>query len=160
MSIKALQIMLTVAAVLCAVGVAATFGGGERAMPADFNPPGWLRSLQGLAGGPRLAAHELTRNGRSFPAELRLAAHKTAVFSVVPTKDVELRRAKFAVHGNVRIRYRPVSGQNLRGKPVEEQSWSADTSRATEPAFVVYDRGGYFTLRNLRGSTARIGLEE
>ncbi|EAR21755.1 hypothetical protein [Nitrococcus mobilis] len=160
MSIKALQIMLVIAAVLCAVGVAATFGGGERAMPADFNPPDWLRSLQGLAGGPRLAARELTRNSRSFPAELRLGAHKTTVFSVTPAEDAELRRAEFTVRGNVHMRYRPVSGQQLRGKPVEEQSWSADTSRATEPAFIVYDRGGTLTLRNLRGSTARIGLKE
>lgn len=161
MNAKALQIMLVLAALLCAVGIAATLGrGGGATMPADFHPPGWLRSLKGLAGGPRLTARELTRNGRAFPAELRLASGEAAAFSVATAKDADVRRAEFSVHGSVHIQYRPVSGQRLGGKPVRVQDWPSAENRGAEPSFVFYDRGGAVTIRNQGPGTARIGLKD
>lgn len=161
MNVKALQIMLVFAALLCAVGIAATLGRGDGAtMPADFHPPGWLSSLKGLAGGPRLTARELTRNGRAFPTELRLAPGGAAVFSVASAKDADVRRAEFSVHGNVHIQYRPANGQRLGGKSVQVQVWPSAENRGAEPGFIFYDRGGAVTIRNQGPSIARIALKD
>lgn len=160
MNIKLLQVMLVVAAVLCGVGVAGTFGRGEGAMPAEFNPPDWLRSLGGLAGGPRLDARGLTRNGRPFPAELRLEAGEKADFTVAVAGGTDVRRAEFAVRGHAHIQYRPVSGQTLTGKPVRAQHWPTTKNPGAEPTFLVYERGGTITIHNRGPSTARIALED
>ena len=156
---KALQIMLLCAAVLCAVGIAASFGQEEGAIPTEFNPPGWLRSLRGLASGTQLTKRELMRSGRSFPAELRLGAGETVNFQVAAAEDVDIRRAEFAVRGDVHIRYRPVTGQMLSGEPVQVQEWPSKKDRDAKPAFVIYDRGGTLTIRN-RGRRAQVDLED
>lgn len=160
MSIKLLQIMLVIAAMLCAVGIAATFGREDGAMPADFNPPGWLQALDGLASGPRLDAHGLTRSGQPFPTELRLDAGEAVGFNVAPAEDADVRRAEFTVRGNVHVQYRPVSGQVLAGEPVQIQNWPTAENPDVKPVFVVYDRGGTITIRNRGPGTAHIGLED
>lgn len=155
---KALQIMLLCAAVLCAVGIAAGFGQKEGTMPTEFNPPGWLRALRGLAGGAELTRRELTRSGRSFPAELSLAAGESVNFKVAAAADDDVRRAEFVVRGDVHIRYRPVTGQMLGGEPVRVQEWPSEEGREAKPAFVIYDRGGTLRIRNRGRSRARVDL--
>lgn len=156
---KALQIMLLCAAALCAVGIAAGFGQEKGAMPKDFKPPEWLRSLRGLAGGAELTKRELTRAGRSFPAdELRLGAGESVNFTVAAAENGDIRRAEFAVRGDVHIRYRPVAGQMLGGEPVSVQEWPSEEGREAKAAFVIYDRGGTLRIRNRGRSRARVDL--
>lgn len=162
MNIKFLQIMLVIAAVLCAVAIVATFNQEVGvSKPAEFSPPGWLRSLRGLRGGPRLTAGELTRNNRAFPEELRLRAGETAAFSVASVNDdSEVRRAVFGVRGNVHLQYRPVAGQKLGGESVEIQNWPTPKDPDAEPVLIVYDRGGTIIIRNRGGGTASVELED
>lgn len=49
MNMKAFQIMLVVAGVLCAIGIGASIGERDTAIPEDFRPPPWLSALEGLA---------------------------------------------------------------------------------------------------------------
>lgn len=46
---KKLQILLMLAAVLCAAGILASLFGGDEAMPRNFRPPEWISALEWLA---------------------------------------------------------------------------------------------------------------
>lgn len=162
MSMKALQILLVVAAVLCALGIALAVSGDDRTSPRVFEPPAWLEWLEALAGGPRLSAGALTRDGRSFPGTLRLGGGETVRFEAAASADAETRRIGFEVRGpgrrDVRIRYRPVPGQRLNGEPVDAQRWPNQEDGA--PRFVVYDGGGAFRFRNTGADPAEIRIED
>lgn len=65
MSMKAFQILLVVAAVLCAAGIAPTlFGDRTTTMPQNFSPPGWITAFEGIASRPP------TRRGGRVQGEL------------------------------------------------------------------------------------------
>lgn len=161
MKIKTLQIMLLIAAVLCAVGIFAGLGGGSRIDGHNFSPPAWLKGLGGFAGGPRLSARDLTANGVSLQEPLVLPSGRTRQFNVASADD-KVRRVAFLVtgssHGTLNIRYKPNSGQRLNGKRVDPQSWPNEEKG--DPSFVVYNGGGKFVFTNAGPSSLKIRLED
>lgn len=53
MKMKTFQILLVVAAVLCAAGIAPTlFGERDTDMSEDYTPPAWISALEGIASKP------------------------------------------------------------------------------------------------------------
>lgn len=161
MKLKTLQILMVIAAVLCAVGIFAGLGGGSGVDADNFQPPAWLKAMGGLAGGPRLTAKDLTNNGVAWKDPLALGGGTWRQFSVSSADD-EVRRVAFRIKGPGRdgltIRYQPKSGQRLHGEEVEAQGWPNEEKG--EPNFVVYDRGGTFVFRNAGPNVVEIRLED
>ncbi len=164
MNLKTLQILLVLVVVLFAIGLALILApDGVDIDPENFESPAWLQSIGGLAGGPRLEARELTRNGAVFPPNLRLTANQTVEYAVARSEE-RVRRVTFKiVQGsgvNVEIRYQPASGQRIGGEEAETQDWKNREDDQDTASFVAYDRGGTFRFRNLSGQAVDVRMED
>lgn len=138
MSVKSLQILLVVAAVFCAVGIAASLGGSGASMPDNFRAPGWVSALEGLAPQPTVSRRELRRGRRTFPPVLTLSGRQPLQFSVARDPDTQVRQLKFEIlEGKVVIRYEPHGRRKT-------QSWSNDDP--FKPEFIIYDTGGTLAI--------------
>lgn len=146
MNIKALQILLVIAAVLCAIGVAALLAGKDASMPERFQPPGWISAMQGMASQPAVTRRELRRGGSVFPTELRLARGQAVEYSVVSDPDNRIRELEFQVlDGSVEITYET-------GDPEQRQKWPDKKYPDAKPNFVIYDTGGRLTFNHKAGN--------
>ncbi|MCG5501132.1 hypothetical protein [Ectothiorhodospira lacustris] len=151
---KVLQLLLVLAAVLCTVGITWMLArGSSPGMPDTFEPPGWISTLRGLAGGPGVQATDLRRDGAGFPQVLHLSGNQTVVYEVLPAPGTRTRRLVLAVEGQVRIRYEPVQGQRIGDESVQPQIWPDDYPRGDPPAFIIYDQGGQLRLENRQGNS-------
>lgn len=160
MNMKAMQILLLVAGVLCAVGVIVAFS-SDKVDKTDLPPPPkWLQSFDFMAGGPQLARRELTRNGQgAFPAALRLNSHDSVTFTVSRSSE-KTRRVTFLIdkkHQRIRIEYRPALDQSFEGENAVDQTWPNEDSNWTDdPSFITYNGGGTFKFEN--DSNRRISI--
>lgn len=164
MNLKTLQILLVLVVVVFAIGLALVLAPDRvRIDPENFEPPAWLETFGGLAGGPRLEARDLTRAGAAFPANLRLAAGQTAEYAVSGSEE-RVRRVTFTiVQGSridVEIRYQPASGQRVGGEEAETQDWRNREDDSDTASFVVYDRGGTFRFRNTSTQPVDVRMED
>lgn len=76
-STKKLQLLLVLAAVLCAIGIAASLFGGDAKMPTNFRAPWWISAFEWLAFIPIMATPAVAKQNdgithSGFPASVRL----------------------------------------------------------------------------------------
>lgn len=159
MNLKAIQILIVVAAVLCAVGVAALLGKNPEArMPDDFEPPGWISLFEDVVPRPSVARQDIVAGGRAIPQDLRLAAGRNRRFEIKRDPDRDVRELAFEVlQGRPEIIYEPKQEAGKRRR--EPQTWPHPDKPGAKPEFVIYSTGGTLTIKSGAASST-LKLEE
>jgi len=167
MQMKIMQVMLIVAAILAAIGIAVALSKERidtpRGEAREDQPSGLMNSFGSLLGPPTLSRDDLTDAGRPFPSSLRLTPGTNKTFRVAPGSPAQ-RRAGFRITGFSQpftSTYKAHDDQQLDDWPKEDQPqvWgqsAAETS--TEVRFVIFDKGGELTFRNRGDSSSTVTL--
>lgn len=169
MKMKVMQIMLVMAAILAAIGIAVALSRDRIQDPeayADkYQPSGLMKSFGSLVGPPMLSRNELTDAGRPFPSSLRLTPGSEKEFTIA-SGDADQRRAKFSITGRsapFTITYRPSRGQRFNDRSVDGDTWKqGEAEKSNQVSFVIFNKGGKLTFRNKgdNDSTITIRMEE
>lgn len=175
MQMKIMQVMLIVAAILAAIGIAVALSKDRIENPRDeakdYQPSGLMTSFGSLLGPPMLSRGELTDASRPFPSSLRLTSGTRKTFTVAPG-DADQRRASFRITGQsqpLTITYTADDEQPLEDWPEEDQpqKWKQSAAKKSqEVSFVIFNKGGQLTFNNgaennsTRRSTVTIRMEE
>lgn len=141
MGMKAFQVLLVVAAVLCGIGIAAALANNESSMPDGFKAPGWVSVLKGLAPMPSVSRREVTQQNRPFPAELTLDRSEPQRFRVAPDPDTRARELEFrVVAGRAELTF-----EHARSN--KEDNWPSDEYPDEPPRFIVREPGGTLIIK-------------
>ncbi|TDT41758.1 hypothetical protein DES49_1860 [Halospina denitrificans] len=169
MKMKVMQLMLVVAAILAALGIAVALSKGGIENPKEhartYEPSGLMRSFGSLVSPPLLGRDELTEAGRAFPASLRLAPGTRKTFNIA-SGNADQRRLELRVTGTstpFAITYEPSRGQTFNDQPVDKNTWEQDEAEKSDKvSFVIFNRGGTLIFDNTgnSGSTVSIRMEE
>lgn len=169
MKMKVMQIMLVVAAILAAIGIAVALGRGgienPKAYAKEYQPSGLMKSFGSLMGPPALSRDEITEAGRVFPSPLRLTPGTNKTFRVAPG-NAEQRRARFRISGQslpLTITYRVPDAQQFNNRSVDDSEWKQrEAKERNEVSFVIFNRGGELVFNNQgsNSSTVTIRMEE
>lgn len=168
---KVMQVMLVVAAILAAIGIAVALSRGGIENPKEYakeyQPSGLMKSFGSLVGPPMLSRDELTDAGRPFPSSLRLTPGTKKIFHAA-AGNADQRRASFRITGRsppLTITYEADDDQPLEDWPAEDQpqEWEQSAAKKNdEVSFVIFNRGGKLTFENkgANSSTITIRMEE
>lgn len=165
MRMKVMQVMLVVAALLAALGIALALSRSDTQNPAAYEPSGLMESFGGLLGPPLLSPQALTDGGRRFPASLQLPPNARMTFGVAPAEE-DQRRASFRISGRsspLRIVYEVDNAQQFNDRSVDDSEWKqVEAKEKSDVNFVIFDKGGklIFDNRGSNSSTVTIRIEE